>query len=131
MKSKITVNALLFAIIIMAIVCFGLYFENCVNCWKIYYSELHREIPVQEFIDSYWWYSWEATAMLIMFVCTCVICIVVLVIINKTELQSLTCTVKEHKKNYQRKKEEKQAAEKQRKIEALQKELNDLKNDKQ
>lgn len=112
----------------MGIVCFSIHLDNCINYWKIYFSEVQSKKPVQVLIKNYLSSSWEATAMICMFVFITIASITILIILNKTELKAMTCSIKEYREKKQTEKQQKQEAKKQRKIQALEKELENLKD---
>lgn len=122
MEKKVVVNIFIIAVAIILIVCFCFLLKSAINYWAFYINEINSEIPVQEFIDAYFNDAIEATVLCVILGIAFIANLVVLILIDKTDLLFLSSSFKEYF-------EDKKASAKQKKIEALKKELDALQNE--
>ena len=128
MKKK-TISIFLVLFLIFSLIAFFISMVSCVKHFNALFEVLNSEntgFAVKELAINY---VWQFTFFAVIFFFISLSSLFLFIKLNKTDLQSLTCTIKEYKEKQKENKNQKQAAEKQRKIEALEKELNDLKNE--
>lgn len=130
MKKK-TLNIFLFLFFIFSIIGFVISLINCINAFISMFQVLTSENTGNTVKEMTINYVCQFTFFSVVFFFIALSSLFLFFKLNKTELQSLNCTVKEFIESQKENKKQKQEAEKQRKIETLEKELNDLKNNKQ
>lgn len=124
------INISLISASILAIIIFAVFIPECVYAWNLraeVFSNSNSSISAIESVNKICGlYTFAVIAAILISAA----CIAVLVIVNRTEIKEIIYTAQSYREKKQAKKYQKKEAEKQKKIQALQKQIDDLKNTK-